>query len=128
MGYYLIMKWIVEFHDDFEVEYRQFSEAIQDALIEESRFLELFGPSLGRPQVDTLKESQHANMKELRFRADGGVWRVAFAFDSDRKAILLVAGDKSGKNQTRFYKQLIQKADERFSHHLEMLKRRADNG
>jgi len=39
------MKWIVEFHDDFEVEYRQFSEATQDALIEESRFLELFGPA-----------------------------------------------------------------------------------
>ena len=65
------MKWIVEFHDDFEVEYRQFSEATQDALIEESRFLELFGPALGRPQVDTLKESRHTNMKELRFRADG---------------------------------------------------------
>ena len=121
------MKWIVEFHEDFEVEYQQFSEIVQDALIEEARFLELFGPALGRPQVDTLKESRYANMKELRFRADGGVWRVAFAFDPDRKAILLVAGDKSGKNQTRFYKQLIQKADERFSHHLE-LNRRSDNG
>jgi hypothetical protein len=126
------MDWIVEFHDEFEVEYRGFNESIQDALIEEAKFLALFGPSLGRPQVDTLKDSRHANMKELRFRADGGVWRVAFAFDPERKAILLVAGNKAGKSQTRFYKQLIQKADERFSQHIEGLKksekRRSNNG
>jgi hypothetical protein len=53
-------------------------------------------------------------MKELRFDADNGVWRVAFAFDPKRRAILLVAGDKAGATQKRFYKQLIQKADKRF--------------
>lgn len=57
-------------------------------------------------------------MKELRFDAGGGVWRVAFAFDPDRKAILLVCGDKSGGNETRFYRQLIEKADARFDAHL----------
>src|SRR6266851_8300425 len=67
---------------------------------------------LGRPRVDTLKGSRHANMKELRFDADDGVWRVAFAFDPKRKAILLVAGDKSGGSEKRFYRQLIAKADE----------------
>jgi hypothetical protein len=46
--------------------------------------------------ADTLEGSKHANMKELRFNADDGVWRVAFAFDLERKAVLLVAGDKSG--------------------------------
>jgi hypothetical protein len=51
-----------------------------------------------------------------------GVWRTAFAFDPERKAILLVAGDKSGTSQKRFYKQLIKKADERFTEHLEQLK------
>jgi hypothetical protein len=45
-------------------------------------------------------DSRYANMKELRFRADGGVWRVAFAFDPRRNAILLVAGDKSGVSET----------------------------
>lgn len=50
-------------------------------------------------------------MKELRFDADDGVWRVAFAFDRKRKAILLVAGDKSGVSEKRFYKSLIAKAD-----------------
>ena len=54
----------------------------------------------------------------LRFTAAGGVWRVAFAFDPERKAILLVAGDKSGIGERRFYRQLIKKADERFARAL----------
>ena len=62
-------------------------------------------------------------MKELRFNAADGVWRVAFAFDTKRKAILLVAGDKSGGSETRFYRELIQRADERFSAHLARLKK-----
>jgi len=47
-----------------------------------------------------------------------GEWRVAFAFDPRRKAILLVAGDKSGESEKRFYRELIRKADERFDAHL----------
>jgi hypothetical protein len=61
-------------------------------------------------------------MKELRFEASDGEWRVAFAFDPRRQAILLIAGDKSGRSQKRFYKQLIAKADRRFSAHLDRLK------
>lgn len=57
-------------------------------------------------------------MKELRFDAADGVWRVAFAFDPRRKALLLMAGDKSGMSEKKFYKSLIRKADERFSRHL----------
>jgi hypothetical protein len=49
--------------------------------------------------------------------------RVAFAFDPERQAILLVAGDKSGTAKKRFYKQLIAKADARFSDHLARLKK-----
>ncbi len=64
----------------------------------------------------------HANLKELRFYADDGVWRVAFAFDLKREAIMLVAEDKSGGSEKRFYKQLIAKADPRFSAHLAKLK------
>ena len=78
------------------------------------------GPSLGRPQVDTLSGSRHANMREMRFDA-GGVWRVAFAFDPERAAILLVAGDKSGVSQRRFYRTLIDRADRRFDDHLKIL-------
>ena len=68
--------------------------------------------------MDTLKGSRHANMKELRFDAADGVWRVAFAFDPRRRAILLVAGDKSGVSEKRFYKQLIARADARYEAHL----------
>lgn len=59
-------------------------------------------------------------MKELRFTADDGVWRVAFAFDTNRRAIILVAGDKGGVAQKRFYRGLIAKAkaDARFAEHL----------
>ncbi len=62
-------------------------------------------------------------MKELRFDANEGVWRVAFAFDPRRQAMLLVAGDKSGGSEKRFYRQLIAKADERFDDHLSRLKK-----
>lgn len=79
------------------------------------------GLTLGRPDVDTLKDSRYANMKELRFRAGEGVWRVAFAFDPRRNAILLVAGDKSGVSKTKFYKRLIDKADRRYKEHLDGL-------
>ena len=68
-----------------------------------------------------LKGSSHANMKELRF-ADGE-WRVAFAFDTKRKVILLVAGDKSGGSEKQFYRELIRKGDERFDAHLARLKK-----
>src|ERR1035441_497226 len=88
--------WVVEFHDDFAAEVRQLPQAVREKLKAAAIVLSEDGPLLGRPQADTLKGSRHANMKELRFDADGGVWRVAFAFDPERKAILLVAGDKGG--------------------------------
>lgn len=79
------------------------------------------GPALGRPEADTLNGSQHSNMKELRFRAANGVWRVAYAFDPKRHGILLVAGDKAGVSETKFYRRLIEKADKRFDEHLKSL-------
>jgi hypothetical protein len=68
--------------------------------------------------VDTLKGSRFANMKENRFAAADGVWRVAFAFDPAREAILLVAGDKSGTSKRLFYSRLIGLADIRYADHL----------
>ncbi|BAY95725.1 MULTISPECIES: type II toxin-antitoxin system RelE/ParE family toxin [unclassified Tolypothrix] len=115
------MCWNVELHPLFAQEFLEFSEAVQDALLAEIALLEKYGPLLGRPHVDTLNGSKHANMKELRFTADNGVWRAAFAFDPQRQAIVLVAGDKSGTSEKRFYKQLIKKADKRFDNHLNQL-------
>ena len=115
------MSWDVLFYEAFDAEFEDLSEVVQDELLAHARLLEEFGPQLGRPRVDTLNGSKHANLKELRFDADDGVWRVAFAFDPRRKAILLVCGDKSGGSEKRFYKKLLKKADERFDDHLSRL-------
>ncbi len=112
------MPWLVEFDDAFAVEFRELEPVVQEELLAVARLLADYGPQLGRPYADTLKGSKHANMKELRFAALDCAWRVAFAFDPERKAVLLVAGDKSGGSQRRFYRQLIAKADARFSAHL----------
>lgn len=116
------MLWDVIFHDAFEREFDAYPEDVQDRILARAGLLEINGPQLGRPIADTLKGSRHANMKELRLDADDGVWRVAFAFDPERKAILLAAGDKTGINTNRFYRRLISKADERFDDHLRQLK------
>jgi hypothetical protein len=111
-------QWRVEMAQEFEPEFDDLPVPVQDELLAQLIFLGRFGPSLGRPRVDTLKGSRHANMKELRFAAGGGTWRVAFAFDPCRRAILLVAGNKVGLAQRLFYRRLLRKADERFDSHL----------
>jgi hypothetical protein len=116
------MSWTVRFADEFDPEFAELSQSVQDELLAQAKVLEQLGPQAGRPRVDTLNGSKHANMKELRFDADGGVWRVAFAFDPQREAILLVAGDKSGGSEARFYRSLIRQADARFNAHLAALK------
>lgn len=116
------MTWTVTFADEYEQEFDALPEDVQDAILSRALLLERQGPSLGRPHADTLEGSRHANMKELRCTASGGVWRIAFAFDPTRKAVLLVGGDKSGVSTRRFYKRLIAVADERYDRHLEKLR------
>jgi hypothetical protein len=118
------VRWDVEIGDEFDPEFTGLPEDVQTEILAHARLLQQFGPQLGRPRVDTLNDSRHANMKELRFSSAGGEWRLAFAFDPRRKAILLVAGDKSGGSQKRFYKLLIAKADDRFDAHLARLKKK----
>ena len=96
------MPWTVANHDDFDPEFDALPAQVQDELLAVTALLETCGPALGRPHADTLAGSKHTNMKELRFKAVDGVWRVAFAFDPARQAILLVAGDKAGVAQKRF--------------------------
>ena len=117
------MGWPVLFDEAFALEFSALAPDVQTALLAKARLLEVFGPSLGRPHVDTLKASKHPNMKELRFDAADGAWRAVFAFDIRRQALILVAGDKSGCAQTRFYRTLIATADKRFDAHLKRLKK-----
>jgi hypothetical protein len=109
--------------DEFKPEFDALDPVVRREVLALALLLQNFGPQLGRPRVDTLKGSRHANMKELRFNAADGEWRVAFAFDPRRSAILLVAGDKSGGSERRFYRELIRKADQRFEAHLARMRR-----
>lgn len=98
-----------------------FARTVQLEIAALAGLLRQFGPQLRRPHCDTLKGSKHANMKELRFTLPAGEWRIAFAFDPERCAILLVGGSKSGVNERQFYKDLIRTADARFAAHLKTL-------
>jgi hypothetical protein len=114
--------WPVATTGDFDEWFSDLSEDAQVEIIAKVELLKILGPTLGRPHADTLNGSKHANMKELRADTADQVLRVAFAFDPDRAAILLVAGNKAGVSQKRFYKRLIAKADELFDAHLAKLK------
>ncbi len=111
-------EWTVIFDEEFDPEFERLPKRVQDELYAQTIWLKRFGPQAGRPWVDTLKGSVFTNMKELRFNAADGVWRAAFAFDPKRRAVILVAADKSGVGEKRFYKQLIEKADSRYKRHL----------
>jgi hypothetical protein len=111
-------KWFVNFHPDFDLEYGKFSDDVQDAIAAVVGLLEIRGPLLGRPHCDSLRGSSFSNMKELRVTVVSGEWRVAFAFDAKRQAIVLVAGNKAGVAQKRFYSKLIGTADKRYAEHV----------
>ena len=113
--------WQVSTTKEFDEWFTSLEEEGQTEIIAKVQILKLLGPQLGRPHVDMLKGSRHANMKELRASTATQALRVAFAFDPERVAILLVAGDKAGENQRHFYKQLIILADQRFDDHLAYL-------
>jgi hypothetical protein len=111
--------WEVRFDDEFLAELHLEPAGIRKQVAKLAQLLAAEGPQLSRPYCDTLKGSRFTNMKELRFSEQNAVWRIAFAFDPERRAILLVGGDKSGVSQRRFYRTLIQRADERFQRHLD---------
>jgi hypothetical protein len=87
----------------------------------EVNLLRRFGPALGRPDVDSVASSKHANMKELRVQHRGKPYRVLFAFDPRRTAILLIGGNKTGKS--RWYKEFVPIADRLYDKHLETFRR-----
>ena len=83
--------------------------------------LEQNGPALGRPYVDTIRNSRFKNMKELRISSQGAL-RVLFAFDLERRAVLLFGGDKSVDSRWNdWYVEAIRRADDLFEEHLRKL-------
>lgn len=95
-----------------------------DVVIAALDVLHTHGPTLGRPLVDTLTGSRHKNMKELRPGSKGrSEVRMLFAFDPQRRATFLCAGDKAG-NWRRWYTKNIRIADDLLDDHLTSVRRR----
>lgn len=113
--------WEVEFTDEFGRWWRSLSEDQQGVIDRSVGVLRASGPALGRPRVDTLKGSRHANLKELRVQHLGHPLRVFFAFDPRRAAILLIGGDKTGDE--RFYDRMIPVADDLYDVYLAELRK-----
>jgi hypothetical protein len=119
----LPVQWTVITHPDVDEWLATVDKDTFEQIAAAVRELGMEGPTLGRPLADTVKGSRHKNMKELRPGSSGrSEVRILFAFDPERQAILLVAGDKAGK-WTRWYKKAIPLADDRFDEHLERMKK-----
>ena len=112
------MEWDVLFDAEFVEWLKTLDQGLQDEILAHVELLRRLGPTLGRPRVDTLKGSAYRNMKELRIQYHGDPWRILFAFDPLRAAILLVGGKKGDK---RWYQKHVRIADQRFKRHLDSL-------
>ncbi len=113
------MEWDVLLDEDFAAWLDGLDAALRNEILAHAALLGARGPHLGRPYVDTLEGSAFTNMKELRIQFHGDPWRILFAFDPKRRAILLVGGNKRGDK--RWYKKNLAIADERFQRHLKRL-------
>jgi len=106
----------VEYADEFEAWWNSLDEDEQDSVSRSVKLLIAQGVNLPRPHADTLKGSKFPNMKELRVQHEGRPYRVLYAFDPRRCAMLLIGGDKTGN--ARWYRQFIPIADAIFAQHL----------
>lgn len=117
-------EWKVELHERFKREVTDLPSDVRVELLAYLVVLREKGFRLGRLEVDTLEGSRYANMKELRIKVLKVQWRFAFAFDPERKAVVLCGSSKSGVNQKLFYKRLIDLADKRYEEHLSGLEKK----
>jgi hypothetical protein len=121
LGFVDTTPWSVEYTDEFEAWWHQLTAHEQRSIDAGVLMLAQFGPRLGRPYSDTVKGSRHANLKELRVQHGGDPYRVLYAFDPRRCAILLIGGNKTGDD--RWYARMIPVADDLYDEHLETLRR-----
>ena len=113
------------FCDEFAEEFLLSEPGLRVELAARLRVLEMFGPHLGRPLADTLRGSKFANMKELRFTWQRNPYRYFFAFDPERRAVVLVGGSKAGDR--RFYDALMPVAEARFEKYLHQMENQGRN-
>ncbi len=103
--------WDVNSTEEYLFWFSRQDDHVKEAIFSVTLLLREFGPLLKRPYADTLKGCSIKNMKELRIRTPLHVIRIAYYFDENRKALLLIGGDKKGKNEKDFYKKLIADAE-----------------
>ena len=104
--------WEIESSDEYDKWFSTIDEESKTAVLERFLLLKEFGPNLPRPYADILHGSKkYKNLKELRNKTNNHILRVAYYFDPVRKAFLLTGGDKKGKDQKKFYKDLIADAE-----------------
>ena len=113
------MAWNVEGTDEFHAWFSGLKSGERIAVAAKIDLLEEKGPSLGRPHCDTLKGSKVTNLKELIIQYAGDPYRVIFAFDPRRTAILLCGGRKT---DARWYKTAIQEAEQIYGRYLKEIK------
>lgn len=114
------MPWEVEHTDEFEQMWDGLTEAEQKDIDAYVGLLEREGPFLRHPYCSGINDSRHSHMRELRVQHQGRPYRILYAFDPRRVAILLIGGDKTGNK--RWYKEFIPVADRLYDAHLESLK------
>jgi hypothetical protein len=108
-------QWEVEFTDEADRWYKGLNAKDTSQITAAIERVESTGPALGRPFVDSIQGARHHNMKEMR--SNGGNLRALFAFDPQRRAVVLVGGDKTG-NWRGWYKRSIPRADALYDEHL----------
>ncbi|CAM4328950.1 Addiction module toxin RelE [Bordetella tumbae] len=114
-------KWEVEYTDELGEWWSDLTEAEQESIDSSVRLLEEKGPNLGFPHTSGIERSKHAHMRELRIQHDGRPYRVLYAFDPRRCAILLLGGDKTGDD--RWYDTHVPIADKLYDMHIETLRK-----
>jgi hypothetical protein len=114
--------WNIERTDEISSWMKELDDDAKEMILKALFVLKEMGPSLGRPYVDSVKGSKHQNMKELRVQSKQRLFRILFAFDPIRQAILLIGGDKRGDR--RFYQKMIPIADSLYDRYLEKLRKR----
>ena len=111
----------VEYTEDFEQWWNDLSEDAQVSVAAYVSLLEEHGVALGFPYSSDIKIASYAQMRELRPVHKGTPYRVLYAFDPRRAAILLLGGDKTGN--PRWYAEFVPVADKLFARHLAELKK-----
>lgn len=105
--------WNVDSSDEYDAWFLTLDEESKEAVLQRVILLRQYDPNLPRPYADVLHGSKKLkNLKELRNQTQHHLLRVSYYFDSKRNAFLLTGGDKKGKDQDKFYKDLIAESEE----------------